>query len=334
MRLRAIRFSSQENELLIAGVLEHYAYLFGNRAAKTSKAAKVQLWKGIADTITRHSGIPRTWEQVSHRYRDVKAQLKGKIATRRKYQQQTGGGAPCPTVITQMEQRLLDRLGLDVFEGLEPRLDTSQVATARFQECPGPSQELPGPSWQGPSVSQPIPVIQRPLQLDAEMQMQQEELIPSQESPPFTGLNVSLDIDTFMQDTAGWRARTSSPMYSSGTPPEAPPAAALDRPMTTLHGLRLGVEIRFLRRVMQRQNRILQHGIASSSQDASTIAAAVTTMTNVLSHILERMPYQTLESSHWRQPPTAVQAGDKDTGVSPPKQCHLQEARAHVAKGP
>ncbi|XP_029474945.1 myb-related transcription factor, partner of profilin-like [Rhinatrema bivittatum] len=254
-RLRAIRFSSQENELLIAGVLEHFACLFGNRAAKTSKAAKVKLWKAIGHTITQHSGIPRTWDQVSHRYRDVKAQLKGKLATRRRYQQQTGGGAPCPTVITQMEQRLLDRLGPDVFEGLEPRLDTSRVAAARLQERPGPSQELPGPSWQGPSVSQPIPLMQLPLQLDAETQVEQEELIPPQESPPFTSLNVSLDIDTFIQDTGAWRGRTSSPTHSSGSegmpvlrphgistpssqptptyspPPAAPPAAPLAPPL-------------------------------------------------------------------------------------------------------
>ncbi|XP_029471134.1 olfactory receptor 5V1-like [Rhinatrema bivittatum] len=122
-----MRFSQEDNDMLIEGDLCHYAHLFGNLAVKTSKAPKAQLWATIALDIRRQSGIPRTGEQVAHRYRDIKAQLKVKIAERNQYLQDTGGRSPCPIRFIDMERHLMQRLGPDVFEGLDPRLDTSHL---------------------------------------------------------------------------------------------------------------------------------------------------------------------------------------------------------------
>ncbi|XP_029457565.1 myb-related transcription factor, partner of profilin-like [Rhinatrema bivittatum] len=138
--LRAIKFSIQENKLVIAGVLEHYVILFGNWAAMTSKASKSQIWCNIAQSISRCSGVQRSREQVAHRYWDFKVQLKAKVAARNKYIWRTEGGAPCPIIFTPMEERLVQRLGPDVFEDITERLDTMQAATALAHEAASPSQ--------------------------------------------------------------------------------------------------------------------------------------------------------------------------------------------------
>ncbi|XP_029448506.1 myb-related transcription factor, partner of profilin-like [Rhinatrema bivittatum] len=220
-------FSQEDNDRLIEGVLRHYAHLFGNLSVKTSKAAKAQLWASIAADIRRQSGIPCTGEQVAHRYQDIKAQLKVKIAERNEYLRETGGTAPCPICFTDMERRLMQWLGPDVFEELDPRLDTSHLEDEHF----GPRQQMSDASWEGPGTSRdPLgtrrpPMFTMPFHMDAMTQWSDEE--EEEELGPITAaegspLNLSAALVGLEWEGSPTAPHASSPLTLEISPPILP----------------------------------------------------------------------------------------------------------------
>ncbi|XP_029463815.1 myb-related transcription factor, partner of profilin-like [Rhinatrema bivittatum] len=346
-----MRFSAEDNDLLIEGVLHHYAHLFGNLAVKTSKAAKGQIWATIAGDITRQSDIPRTGEQVAHRYRDIKAQLKQKIAERNQYMRDTGGRSPYPIRFTEMERRLMQRLGPDVFEGLDPRLDTSHLE----DEHSGPRQQMSGATWEGPGTSRDPqgtrwpPMMTRPFHLDATTQwsdVEEEEEV----RPTGAATGSPLTLSEALEDIVWGTSPTDlHPMSLEGTPPtpvmspcspapapgaampiphppapQAPPAAPplqqnID-PMTATQAEQIMMELRGVRRAIRQQGRDSQLQTAAITQAGNIIAAAIGTLNTILLQMLQRMPDQQPSSSSTTSTPQPSPSGTRGHRGRPPQE--------------
>ncbi|XP_029468778.1 myb-related transcription factor, partner of profilin-like [Rhinatrema bivittatum] len=365
-----MRFSVEDNDLLIEGVLRHYAHLFGNLSVKTTKAAKAQIWATIAAYIQRQSDIPRTGEQVAHRYRDIKAQLKLKVAERNQYMRDTGGRSLCPIRFTEMERRLMQRLGPDVFEGLDPRLDTSHLE----DEHSGPRQQTSDASWEGPGTSRDPPglrwppMITRPFHMDAMTQWseleEEEEVRPTiaATGSPLTLSEALEDIEWGSSPTA---LHPSTPRSFVGTPPtqptpvmspcspapaagaamplahppapEEPPAAPPVQPhpvpMTTTQAQHIWMELRCLRRAMRQQRCDSQLQTAAFTQVGNIIAAAIGTQTTILMQILQRMPDQQTSSSAMSTPQPSP-SGSRGRRGRPPKNLPPPSGPSRRGKGP
>nr|XP_033792596.1 myb-related transcription factor, partner of profilin-like [Geotrypetes seraphini]XP_033792597.1 myb-related transcription factor, partner of profilin-like [Geotrypetes seraphini]XP_033792598.1 myb-related transcription factor, partner of profilin-like [Geotrypetes seraphini] len=142
-RIRQLRFTAQENELLLERIIDNYSILFGRDANRRSLATKGKIWKAIASEVSSLGVSPRTVKQCKHRYRDCKRTLKDKVAKINQHQQKNGGGGPCFIRLTHLEECFWAVLGSETVEGLSGDLDTAE-ATAVEKAGPSKQQEHSG----------------------------------------------------------------------------------------------------------------------------------------------------------------------------------------------
>ncbi|XP_029452309.1 myb-related transcription factor, partner of profilin-like [Rhinatrema bivittatum] len=142
-RIRQLRFTAQENELLLERIIDNYNILFGREANRKSLATKSKIWKAIATEVSSLGVSPRTVKQCKHRYRDCKRTLKDKVAKINQHQQKNGGGGPCFIRLTRLEECFWAVLGSETVEGLSGDLDTAE-ATAVEKAGPSRQQEHAG----------------------------------------------------------------------------------------------------------------------------------------------------------------------------------------------
>ncbi|XP_063818859.1 uncharacterized protein LOC135056975 [Pseudophryne corroboree] len=125
---RAPRFSEEENEILVEGVLRNYEVLLGSLSQQTSHKAKTAIWKEIASAVSTQGVQPRSIEICKKRYRDCKRITKNKMGRIDKHAKDTGGGE-LRLIFKTWEERVRQHLSRDVEGGA----DTSFSLTS--QEC-------------------------------------------------------------------------------------------------------------------------------------------------------------------------------------------------------
>ncbi|XP_072263285.1 myb-related transcription factor, partner of profilin-like [Pyxicephalus adspersus] len=90
-RQRNIRFSDEENDVLIRSVMPHYDKLFGRLAARNSTIAKNVLWREITSAVNAVSACPRSVQNCKKRFADIKRKVKEKLSRIDKHQRTSGG---------------------------------------------------------------------------------------------------------------------------------------------------------------------------------------------------------------------------------------------------
>ncbi|CAH2296433.1 Hypothetical predicted protein [Pelobates cultripes] len=126
---RAVRFSFEENSILIAKVCEYYDEIIGMAAPETPQKKKNELWKKIVDAVNTVGGNNRTELVVKKRYFDVKRQLKRKLCKAASHVTETGGEKSEDADLTSYEEELLQVLvpGTDI-EAIDDTDSTTIIA--------------------------------------------------------------------------------------------------------------------------------------------------------------------------------------------------------------
>ncbi|XP_075442023.1 uncharacterized protein LOC142501777 [Ascaphus truei] len=121
---RNVKFSDEENQVLVASILEHYDRLFGHLVVKTSPMVKRQLWRNIRDAVSGCGIQVRTHDNCRKRFDDIKRKLKIKLQQYSKHARGTGGGPPAtPLNLTPLEEQLSAKLPSIVIKGFEGDFD-------------------------------------------------------------------------------------------------------------------------------------------------------------------------------------------------------------------
>ncbi|XP_029444008.1 uncharacterized protein LOC115083964 [Rhinatrema bivittatum] len=143
-RIRDVRFTPEESELIMEGVIQHYPFLYGKEPMRRPRAAKNEIWRSITADVCRLGVASRSVEQCQHRYRDIRQKLKWKVSEIQNWRL-TGGGRPCNISLTRMEERLQNALGLGGVKSLIAGLGISE-------EMAGPRTKHPLHGLSTPSV--------------------------------------------------------------------------------------------------------------------------------------------------------------------------------------
>ncbi|NP_001089601.1 uncharacterized protein LOC734658 [Xenopus laevis] len=105
-RKRKANFSNEETETLVKYVVNHFSALYGSEALRTESTRRnqrrSQLWSQIQKNVNDLGYTPRTIDDLKHKWRDLRLDVKRKITHRR-----TSGKAPLgPGVAPLIETKL------------------------------------------------------------------------------------------------------------------------------------------------------------------------------------------------------------------------------------
>ncbi|XP_075070381.1 uncharacterized protein LOC142159405 [Mixophyes fleayi] len=152
-RKRKANFSNEETETLVKDVVKHFSALYGSEALRTESTRRnqrrSQLWNQIQKDVNDLGYTPRTIDDLKHKWRDLRLEVKRKITHRRT----SSKIAPVPgvtpiidTKLTPLEDLVASTIGhhctLDgEQEGLymEPGVPRQSI----FFTCRGPPGTIP-----------------------------------------------------------------------------------------------------------------------------------------------------------------------------------------------
>ncbi|KAM4771900.1 uncharacterized protein WCC33_003646 [Rhinophrynus dorsalis] len=126
-RQRKVRFSEEENDVLINSIMPHYDKLFGRLAARTSTAVKNALWREIASSVNAISAYPRSLQNCKKRYADVKRKVKDKLCKIAKHRRATGGRAPLNISFWPYERVMEKIISADIVAGVPGATDSGRL---------------------------------------------------------------------------------------------------------------------------------------------------------------------------------------------------------------
>ncbi|XP_063794811.1 uncharacterized protein LOC134956792 [Pseudophryne corroboree] len=133
-RLRSHKFTTEENETLIDGVLRNYDKLFGRPGGLNySVECKEAIWRDIAKNVSSLGTCIRTAIVCRKRYHDCKSTVKKKMAEEKNYVSGTGGGPAKIFDYLHWEQRLQGIIKLASVVGVPGGLDTGKNTTISDQ---------------------------------------------------------------------------------------------------------------------------------------------------------------------------------------------------------
>ncbi|KAM5140511.1 uncharacterized protein ACMZJ9_014378 [Mantella aurantiaca] len=143
--LRNIRFSHEENCVLVHTVMGDWSSLYGAQSQKISFAQKKHLWQSVVSAVNAVSHYGRTVHHCKKRLSDIKRYLRTKLAAHKKYPRGAGGATPMDLKLTEYEEELLLVVGEEVMTGLEgAHLSTDRVEDTEY--IGSPDQLSPAPS--------------------------------------------------------------------------------------------------------------------------------------------------------------------------------------------
>ncbi|OCT73749.1 uncharacterized protein tsnare1l.S isoform X2 [Xenopus laevis] len=86
-RKRKANFSNEETETLVKYVVKHFSALYGSEALRTESTRRnqrrSQLWSQIQKNVNDLGYTPRTIDDLKHKWRDLRLEVKRKITNRR-----------------------------------------------------------------------------------------------------------------------------------------------------------------------------------------------------------------------------------------------------------
>ncbi|XP_075037450.1 uncharacterized protein LOC142098509 [Mixophyes fleayi] len=164
---RNVRFSHDENCVLVHNIIPCYEVILGNLAAQTPLRRRHQLWGRACDAVNAVGPLKRTVAHCRKRFSDIKRRLKEKMAQERRSTRRTGGGPPLRMEYTTYEEELRQIMPAEIVEGINVQ-DTDSPSFGQVVESPGPqfspsARPTPPPSARdsgtdeqaGPSSYQP-----------------------------------------------------------------------------------------------------------------------------------------------------------------------------------
>ncbi|XP_075055988.1 uncharacterized protein LOC142141416 [Mixophyes fleayi] len=131
---RSRRFTLEENEVLVAGVLQHYETLKGAQSLKASFKHKQKIWSQIASAVSAVGVRVRSVAVCMKRFRDCKRTTKAKMAAVARHSRGTGGGKPLRLKFKPWEKKMRQILSDDLVEGVEGTVDTLDPSTFQPRE--------------------------------------------------------------------------------------------------------------------------------------------------------------------------------------------------------
>lgn len=115
---RKKRFDSTEIEVLIQGVTEHKEVLFSSITTGPQAVKKKYAWNIITDNVNAVSVERRTTAEVKKKWFDLKSDSKKKIAEHRRDVEETGGGGPSTSDVSQVDERIVTIIGETAVSGV------------------------------------------------------------------------------------------------------------------------------------------------------------------------------------------------------------------------
>ncbi|XP_075040071.1 uncharacterized protein LOC142099960 [Mixophyes fleayi] len=131
---RSRRFTLEENEVLVAGVLQHYETLKGAQSLKASFKHKQKIWSQIASNVSTVGVRVRSVAVCMKRFRDCKRTTKAKMAAVARHSRVTGGTKPLRLQFKPCEKKMRKILSADLVEGVEGTVDTLDPSTFQPRE--------------------------------------------------------------------------------------------------------------------------------------------------------------------------------------------------------
>ncbi|CAH2245180.1 Hypothetical predicted protein [Pelobates cultripes] len=135
-RQRNVRFSEEENDVLINSIMPHYDRLFGKFAARNSTAVKNALWREIVSSVNAISAYPRSVQNCKKRYADIKRKVKDKLSKIAKHRRATGGGAPLNISFWPYERVMEKMISADIVSGVPGATDSGRMLDQYFAGGP------------------------------------------------------------------------------------------------------------------------------------------------------------------------------------------------------
>lgn len=107
-RLRIVKFTEKELDVLVDLVMENFSKLFGNEADITPSVAKNSMWQAIANEVSAVGVASRTSDKVKKRWKDAKRKMNEKLSEAAAHVAETGRRPPPHLRLAPYEQRLRD----------------------------------------------------------------------------------------------------------------------------------------------------------------------------------------------------------------------------------
>ncbi|KAM5164880.1 uncharacterized protein ACMZJ9_007302 isoform 2-T2 [Mantella aurantiaca] len=107
-RLRIVKFTEKELDVLVDLVLENYPKLFGKESDITPSVAKNAMWQAIANEVSTVGVASRTSDKVKKRWKNAKRKMNEKLSEAAAHVAETGRRPPPHLRLAPYEQRLRD----------------------------------------------------------------------------------------------------------------------------------------------------------------------------------------------------------------------------------
>ncbi|XP_053322036.1 uncharacterized protein LOC128496434 [Spea bombifrons] len=146
-RKRKANFSNEETETLVREVVKHFSALYGTEALRTESTRRnqrrSQLWTQIQKHVNDLGYTPRTIDDLKHKWRDLRLEVKRKITHRKSTSKPAAGVTSIiDTKLNPLEDLVASTIGLHCTldgeqEGMymEPGIPRQSI----FFSCRGPS---------------------------------------------------------------------------------------------------------------------------------------------------------------------------------------------------
>ncbi|XP_063296529.1 uncharacterized protein LOC134583523 [Pelobates fuscus] len=129
-RLRNIKFTEEENDILVTKVLENYPKLYGDDASRTSSFEKKRIWRGILESINRLGVSVRNVDTCKKRFADCKRFVRSKMS---KNWRHPGKRQSVSVYYAEWEEKI-KAIICPLVEGIPGLIDSADPCT---YECPG-----------------------------------------------------------------------------------------------------------------------------------------------------------------------------------------------------
>ncbi|XP_077321066.1 uncharacterized protein LOC143943289 [Lithobates pipiens] len=142
-RMRNIKFTEEENDLLVTKVLENYSKLYGDDASRTSNFEKKRTWRDILESINGLGVSVRNVDTCKKRFADCKRFVRAKMT---KHWRRPGSRQALNVYYADWEEKIKSVL-CPVTDGIPGLIDSADPCT---YECPGrwSPREPPSPEAQ------------------------------------------------------------------------------------------------------------------------------------------------------------------------------------------
>ncbi|KAM4691003.1 uncharacterized protein WCC33_018342 [Rhinophrynus dorsalis] len=141
-RLRNLKFTEEENDVLVTKVLENYAKLYGDDASRTSSFEKKRIWRGILESINCLGVSVRNIDTCKKRFADCKRFVRAKMS---KHWRHSGRHSSMSVYYADWEEKIKSII-CPLVEGIPGLIDSADPCT---YECSGHWSPLENVSPEG-----------------------------------------------------------------------------------------------------------------------------------------------------------------------------------------